>query len=858
MVTKFDPRMIGDGVFKLSQNLRYDQGLPVVRDGTVVHTASAPAGMTAGTRPFAGAYECSLANSNCAFVAWYGTVSGVADTIIYNIANGTQTEVTGTTGRFGNTRFGNSLQQPHYFTTVRDEESGLDYLVIQGANGTDYPRVYSKDTGVMAIHQPITPPVDGGLYQTVHTWPHPFVVGGSGTMPSYTNSGANLVAATTGSSPDRNVRLTRNSTPDAGPATALLTFSATVDLSTDRMLCMVLDQSNYNFWPTYLKIEIHDSVAGYTTVYDGQDTTGKYSPVYAPLDSSTSRVQVGFLLDGIPAASRDVVDGIRFTWNNTTAVPSSSVTLDILCCAGSGAVPGLSQHAVTYCSTDSRAESITVYPNNQTSELLGGIGGRPLQDTRIAVQPYFYYAYTLYYQNIDNTQLAQGVDTLRIYRQDFDEVQYTLTHKITTASWNGSAWVLTSGSGGSQLSYTDNNAPSTRSLWITPPRQGHTCLPRGGAMASTNNRLFVATYAPSSGSTQGGLSELCGSEFKFPFRFAYGFVGNDYSQPSRASYPGEQIRNMVATSLSGGNVMSIYVFTDRSLNMVDGLDAFALSMRKRVAPLGMISPWAWTEDNGRIFWLDQLLQVRMLTARGLQNISRAAVDDQLLSISQTGNGGSQVQWVAMGFSNERLYLGFSTNGVSNNNCLVFDITRMRWISADAAPSSMTYEGFIRDLGASGTRIPLLVLSSDQKAYRYDQPGQTQDLGSNIAVQLQTRDYFASELWADECAMVINRMRIECDDAAGGSFTFTVTYRPTGSTRASTISTDVTSPRAYRYDDPSTFTMKDSAGLTEASGGSPVPVGNAANIVVAASLPGGTRIYDLAFEFERRDGVADVG
>lgn len=863
MRTKPDARMLGDGELKLSSNIRFENGLPHVRMGSSALTTSAQTDFTPslGGRCFSGRFECGLNGTNCAFVAWNGT-AGAGYAGVYRIDTGTQTEITATTGKFGNTRF--TLNGgPIFMQNVRDEESGLDYLVMQFANWTDYPRVYNIATGTTAIHRPITAPQDGGLNQTVATWPTYFVVGGSGTMPSYghTGTGTHLNIASNGSAPDINVRLTRDSTADATPATATATWAATKDLSADRMLCMIVDQGSYPFWFTYLKIEIHDTVAGYSTVYDGQDTTGVYEPVYSPVDGTTSRIAVAFSLDHIAPASRDVVDAIRFTWNHTTAKPSATINLDILCLAGSGKVPGLSKHCVTLSSSDSRAESISIYPNAQTSDLIGSIGGRPLADVRIPVQPWFFYSYRLFYLNTDASQLAQGVDTLRIYRQDYSETQYSLVAKVTTGSWNGSAWVYTSGSAGTRLTYTDNTAPNSRNLWITPPRRNHITLPIGGAMANSNGRLFVAAQSPNASSGSGGLTEVMGSEFRFPFRFRYGLLTQDAAQPSRATYPGENVQCLTPTSLTGSNVASVYVHTDRSVNVLDGLDAFSLSLRKRVAPLGCLSPWAVCEDKGRIFWVDQLTQVQVLDLSGINNLSRRDVDDKLQLIKQSGTGGSQVKYTALAFADNKLYLGLSIGAASpdvNDSCLVYDTIIRKWVSLDVPPSGITFEGFLRDVNPTSTRIPLLVLSSDQRAYRYEMPGVTTDLGSNIAVQIQARDIMASEIWKEECGIVIHRMRVECDDAASGSISATVTYRPSGSTRASAISVDVTTGRAFRYDDPSTFVMKDSTGTTEAGGGTVVANGNAANILVTASLPGGTNIYDLAFEMERRDGVADVG
>ena len=132
-------------------------------------------------------------------------------------------------------------------------------------------------------------------------------------------------------------------------------------------------------------------------------------------------------------------------------------------------------------------------------------------------------------------------------------------------------------------------------------------------------------------------------------------------------------------------------------------------------------------------------------------------------------------------------------------------------------------------------MTLGVASGAVSLYEHDLATQSQDLGTtNISCSVTLPEIHAP----DGKAIHINRVGVTADDVASGTGTVTRTYKPDGSTGASTFNLDASGNQVVRYDGAQTVTGKGS--------------GISASIAIVLGMTAGKKVYKIVAEIEPRD------
>lgn len=253
----------------------------------------------------------------------------------------------------------------------------------------------------------------------------------------------------------------------------------------------------------------------------------------------------------------------------------------------------------------------------------------------------------------------------------------------------------------------------------------------------------------------------------------------------------------------------------------------------RVANIGSKSPYSFVADKGTLYFLDNEMQVRMLSGGQIGNITRNIIEATLKDIP-----GSRRKWVGGEVFDDLYYMPHtSSGGSSNDKILVYDQTNGAWVQ-DSPPKSC--EALVKWFDGTNKVVRLIALALDSttmKAYEYDLMTQSQDLGTtNISVGVTTKEYRESS----GKALFINRIGVTCDDVSGSTTNaITRTYKPDGATGVSNLSIDGSGNQIVQYDG------------TQAQ---PAGSGISASINLTLGMTAGKRIYKIVAELEPRDHV----
>ncbi len=431
MLSAPNPASLKYGQWSQLTNIRLGHGAVEVRSGCYKLTDTIPVGMESR-----GWCNVTLNGTACLIVA--GRVSG--STLIYSVdlVDYTYTEITASSGQFGNTRF--AADGEVIFSVVRDAIAARECLVIQ--NGYDYPRVWDNSAGTLAIHEPINPPNNTASQGSLLTWPVAF--------PVYDSGGSNSFSVTSNFT-----NTLRTGYWELNGTTGAITQNATwqvviptaKDLSLARQLILLANQDpDFAIWMQNIKIEFANNAGTYVTVYDAAN---QYTFIEVP-DETEDYSWFGFSLDHLDrtATTMTAVKRLRITWVGSS-VASGVLPLKIYLAAGSGQnVNGGSQHAISYYNSASGAESIAQYIGFiQTARLMdtGGYITYGSNQPRIIQSQLFYYDYVLTFQNTTEAERDKGVDTLRVYRKGPEQSFFSYLISVGLATYDGTSWDFTDG-----------------------------------------------------------------------------------------------------------------------------------------------------------------------------------------------------------------------------------------------------------------------------------------------------------------------------------------------------------------------------------------------------------------------------
>ena len=848
--TKMKPCTLTPGEWSAVAGFRYDDGTLTVRDGISEVTASA----VDASPTFLGAAAVTLNNVRYVVAAW--VVSGA--TRIYRLNSGAWTEMTSASGdnSHDQTNRFTSTTARVTFTVVRDSDEtqvyngnvvgnagARDWLVIQ--NGVEAPRVWTNINlisptlvGVPWPHQPITPPQSGSQVNKVKlTWPVYLTCSGA-TMPTYTASDADVTLASTGTSPNNNIQATFTNATDNGDWVKMdwQTALSAINLSSSKQLIFIYDTTNPLIWQ-YLKVEISEDDATYTTVYD--PTTATYSHQLVEMDDVGKFYAVAFPIDQITSTLRDAVDFIRLTWVGPARVSSdSTITLNIYTIAGSGKAPGSCQHAISYFNSNSRAESVAQIVQTIDAQKLYDIGGRDINDTRIPNSDLLYYTYQVTAMNVSTTDRDAGVDTLKIYRRDPGESQFTqLSTWNEICSWTAAGgWAYTSGSEYSVRSFSDNHTRDQKIITSVKPDALHKVIPVSGAQIGAGGRLFCGNILETASSPQ-QYGAVWFSKKNYPFRFR-AFLNVDDDRVLGANtvlFAGETVKAFAKTpsGLAGGE--TIWCLTDRSTYVLDGQDSYTLGSPRPMAEYGTPAERSVVSSRGSIWYVDNDKQLRVWVNGSTVTPSRGTIEDKL-------SASADISTVSGVYAKERYYFSYRPNGGTTNSRICCFNDKLGVFEFDEPlPSPVTAEQIIY-FNDSNT-MKLYVFATNGKIYYYEDPSATQDLGANISVALSPMEAH-DQMWRN---FAMYEVGVLADDTSG-TLTFTRTAKPDGSTGngPGVIDMNGSENQVWRQDV-----------IDATTGQRPGADGVAIQLAMTGSLTGATKIYQMNVNVEALEDGFDL-
>ena len=826
----FDPSFLPiDGIFSVLNPISLNPGEwrligGLRRDRRALRVREAHARYDSGGLPvdgsFRGSYTGQVEGANY-FTVWAGRRTATSRVHIYSTNTGLFSEVTASSGKYGDTRFSDSDNHVHV-AAVTDHRNGFEYLVFQ--NGVDSPRVYHPTSG-LAIHQTISVPKSSQDLKTVLTMLAYLPVSGA-VRPAYNNvTAAKFSLSDTGTSPNQSTLITVDSTWTTSADTGKATYAAGVDFSLSRQAIFVVETDVLNFMDS-LKIEFSNDDATYYTVWDPTDATKKRTRSIE-FDANVSREVFGFNIDAI-AANLTSVRYVRYSWVGTA--PAADITMKVHAILGSGRVRGRARHGIAYANTGSRAESYGITIPDAEPARIKDLGGPDMDGARLPNAHDLFYRYNVQYLNTSTTERDRGVDIVSVYRKDLGEAKYTLVAEETLASYGGVSWAYSSGTEFSVRSYSDDIDAHAK-LWNQElPAPDHVCLPAGGAMIAANNRLFVGV-----GQVAGYSPGVYFSAKKHPFRFrAVGPYG-DPDSGSSFLLTGQSVQAFASVATSTIGASTIYIFTEKMVAEINGLSTQNLLRWTKISTDGTKSPFSVAEHAGFVYYLDTGMHIRRIGSSTVDDLSRLTVHDRL-----TGIPASRRAWAAGHFYDERYYLAYTPSGQSaNNRAIVYNEILGQVEADDSIPSPFTVDSWGTHFDSILKRNRLIGYStSDGKVYEYEQPNATLDFATTKPViELTPRELH----YPDTDSFTVHRVGIHCEGDSGSTITVTRTYNRTGAVRTSAIGLTLPSGRSQIF------------AWDRQSANSGVPYGPSCQLALTGSMTGGKYIFGIVYEVARASG-----
>lgn len=836
------PSVLGPGFWRQINGFRRDSGVLRVRHGSD-RVTSAPV-ITGGV--FYGVSEVRLNGTTYIAAA---VKSGSAVRIMISSNGGsTWTEVTndGATAaddKYGNTRMTDTGSH-FYFCAVRDRALGRDLLVVQ--NGTDSPRVYdplasdaaAPNSCKVAKHEEVIAPqvtgwcrVQWGFFDD---WPIGGGTSGGGTM-TYAASSANFTSVESGSGVERFLLMTASTSAADGDTVTI--SDATVLVTTpSKQLVMLFECNDRAIWQK-IKVECREGVGAWNTLWEPTTTT--LTMIEEPYDYVSNKSLVAFPIEHLNLAS---ISQVRITWKSTS--PSASTAMKIYGVWASGCIPGGSEFGLSFYNSGSRGESPgVILPNTYNARVGGPIAGQFgtwLGGSVIPQRSSIYYYPRIFFIQPSSTEIAKGVDTMRVYYREADTEGFFLsaTGKVL-ATYAAGAWagVTTSGAATSFTSFNPATPASMVSFIdekTSLPYGLHRPIPSGTAMLMANRRLFVAGKTDNSTA----FSVAWMSEWENPFRFLVIPQDGEFSA-TQVTFDGESIQSFVALASSSIGNNGILCVTDQNIFRFDGPNTIRYSQPTRLALIGSRSPMAIAAYKNDLYILDDRLRVQRLMS-GFSDISGLSVDDvfQDIPAAQRSN-------VSFAFVYDRLYGALtpltSPASTTNKNLAVFNPEIDSWESIDTLPG-FTARYVMSAWYDTEKRRRLLVFADDCHVYEYEKPGETDDYGlTGVSTSLGSRSIHEGM----NIQLSVHRFRIVSTSSAGSTLNVTRTYLPSGGTATSEI--DLTpqgsEPQVSRYD-----------GSQSVTGDAR---GNQIQIDIEGDLPGGFEILAMTLELRQTDVTGDA-
>jgi hypothetical protein len=819
------------GQWSLAENVRGDDGSIFAR-----FAATGPVGTgIPGSASFRGAKTFTLYNgatvSQLTLIAL--AVSGVVRIYKFDPSGTLFKEVTATTGAYGNTRMTDTGFQVSMSSVINPFDNN-SYVVIQ--NGTDAPRLYSTNADAVRVQNSIQTPTSQSSLPITYTF-QSFVPIFDSANITYAHSNVRFEAINVGGTiaPNCATSVLIQAGTVAGDTTDLSFTAINLNYNCRQLVFINNDAANTttqtSFWDS-VKVSIYNGSV-WTVIYDPTNLAS-YSP-YNTVQTDQTELPGGaatcFSLDNIDPSLKTTVSGIRFTYALSVSPPTNYGFAIYAIFGGGKTQPGASHLVSTYNSGTLGESAGIVMPQSTKNPQVWSVGGPYANKITVPCSAGLLVNYDIPYRNVGSTDLANGVDTLRVYRKDPGATDYFLAGGAVTALYAAGTWEYTFGT-----QYSINHiidAFNVDGSTLAPDAYTLT-LPTGTVGVAANGRFFV-----------GANQYVYISELNSPFRYRY---LADLSKPRSAvrnAFQGFTVQGFGAATASALGQATVYVFTDKSTWEIPGTDVLSLSQPQFVAAVGCSAPLSIASYKDAIFFVDDNYQIRrfsygILRAYGylashaeqlMKPISRLVVEDKIKQVPS-----ARVTAMTGICAYDRYYLAYTPSGGSTNTkILVWDETTGCFVQDTASPDCAGMASF----GISNG--PYIYFPSSFTGYYVAEDNTS---NSTVAVHLTSREVSAG-MW-DSKAWI--RTGIIVDKQSGQTVSITKTTKPDNATDSSTIpvgnSSVTTGGQAYRWD--------------TRSGAVPGISGVSCQWDLTVSMTGGTRIYSIVAEQIESTPGADVG
>jgi hypothetical protein len=443
-----------------------------------------------------------------------------------------------------------------------------------------------------------------------------------------------------------------------------------------------------------LKVAFTDNVGVTATIFDPSAQIGSIVATTYPSNVSLTGLQVGYALPTGGTIDYAHITKIVFTYLPSAAIPTN---LQIYVMAAGGETQGGARFGLAYHSSYPRGTGPGLVITNTQAAPMGDIGaGNGMTNLTLLENQAFYYDYEVRAVVPNSANVANGVDTLLIFRQDVGQSGYYYCQQAPVATYSAGTWTADPSNPlviGRQIS--DHYDLSGLVNFAQPlPSGAALTTPIGTAMDFINGRFLIC-----------GGATLWISDYQQPFLFtlAQRFLSPgvpDELSGTTQTRPGETFQQISAlgaipatsgvsnSPLSGTS--TVYIWTDSNFYQLPGFSPTGLNTLSFVASHGTNSPYSVARLRTALYWLDNQNEIctfsagmSMLYGTNVPDmqthvLSLYRVDDQTLGIPQ-----NRLAWVSGAVRNNRYYLAYSAPSASTNQqALVWSDQQGFWESID--------------------------------------------------------------------------------------------------------------------------------------------------------------------------------
>ena len=823
MLSSVDPAALGPGQFSLLDNLSIGK-LKVTARWGCDRIADAPA----ANASFRGSWSGYI-DGNYVILAAFRISTA---TYIYSLTSSgtTWTEISGASTRFstdGWIQFGAGTDpgynsSEHFFPTDSGQITQARRDLILCGNGSDEPGVVYYSSGFQFAR--VADPVSGTQTAGLEVIPQGFYYIGNGSgYTSYTNSGANLTMADTGSDPNTQILLTFNAAGAVGD-TSIVNFEGgsggyewgyaannKPDFTYAKQLHVIVEDTITDPIFDYLMLEAYDSTAAsYKVVYDPDDLNGQ-QPVYTSVGS-------GVYMASLPVFDKTAVDVSRFKLTVRKKC-SANRTANIKTIMVGGLNPGDAVWKATIMDPLTMVESPAIVPTMTTGQFIYVFGGQRDATYRVPSPAGTYWAC---FRGLGGSSSA-GTKEL-FYRKDPEDEDYFLC----------SIFGNTSGATHCDPADKDYARKAPSEFTIRPPK--------ASAWLGNNNRVFAGGISGEKGRVAISVDGYA-SRFESLSRDSDGDGAVDDDSGANVNFASEQVKRIVPLPGSLVGISPVAVLTNKNTWRIEGIDALSLSRPTLLTPHGTLYPFSVAIHKGNVYWLDNEQQPRVLLG-GMDSepLGIWKIEDQLQDNVVTNCTGIVYR--------EAYKLAYAAAAASTNKYVLNYEERLNGWHRHSY-TNPDWAGFVVDEVSQASGSRLLGITDTGEVFVVEKPTITADYqktGSstdNITITLKTGE-MSHNGWRN---FRLYRVGIICDKATGRTLTTTRTDNNwsanDGATTGQIDCATGVNDRAVRWDQVASTYVK------------PGIISQSIQVTVSGAWTPGKNIKALYYEWEPSDKTGDV-